>query len=98
IRDRNVTGVQTCALPICDKVVLAAELSAGAALERVLADVSCGIPSRIPRCEASHRNRLALVLTAHETVRPLRSACVRVGPDCQHLLAATRSDPGRRPT
>ena len=63
-----------------DEAVLVAEVGARAALEQVFADVSWGIPRRTPMCDAFHRNRLVLVPAEHETVRSLRSGCVRVAP------------------
>src|SRR5699024_7617988 len=48
IRDRNVTGVQTCALPICSGVLLRAHVGdAGAHLRYVAMKPRKGLPGRV---------------------------------------------------
>src|SRR5207249_6674248 len=60
IRYRNVTGVQTCALPICAKVRIFAELYRKTRqLEQLNQELELRIAERTAELEASHARLLA---------------------------------------
>src|SRR5207249_7296631 len=53
IRDRNVTGVQTCALPICQGRLRAARRTS----RRVVSDIELELASRVRRRRGNYRRR-----------------------------------------
>src|SRR5699024_11502472 len=91
IRYRNVTGVQTCALPICIREITAEMMAAkiGLSLEKVT-DLFCGetsyqTPKVDTRAAIFKDNKILLVHESDGT----RSEERRVGKECRQQRAPT---------
>src|SRR6266513_4877001 len=75
IRDRNVTGVQTCALPICHPVVVAMTMSAldDLAPRRVTLALGSGLPLRLSQMAIPYDDTVARVSESIDQIRRLWS-------------------------